>query len=95
MDHILLKFQLFCRYRHEVACFENRIYVFGGGTSQLVHSLNEIYVYYVDENLWKLQVTKPDQILNSKIVLYVMSLILLKTQTAVNALYSYLYAYKT
>lgn len=55
------KYFLSFRYRHEIACYENRIFVLGGGTSQRVYSLDVIYVYSIDDNKWFLRKAKPDR----------------------------------
>ena len=52
--------QFVFRYRHEIAYYENRIFVLGGGTSQRVYSLDVIYVYCIENNKWFLKNAKPD-----------------------------------
>nr|CAB3259254.1 kelch domain-containing protein 10 [Phallusia mammillata] len=52
------------RYRHEIAFDDDHIYVLGGGTSQSVYSLKDIYVFSIPENVWRLKIAKCDKRLN-------------------------------
>ncbi|CAK8689337.1 kelch domain-containing protein 10-like [Clavelina lepadiformis] len=48
------------RYRHEIAQYDNHIFVIGGGTLSSVYQMDQIHVYSTEKNLWRLVQTKPD-----------------------------------
>lgn len=50
------------RYRHEIALDERYIYIFGGGTSEMVFELNDLPAYDLKESSWCVIKTLPDPV---------------------------------
>lgn len=48
------------RYRHEVIRVNNKLYIIGGGTSELAFQLMEIPMYDLDKNTWCTLVPRAD-----------------------------------
>lgn len=41
-----------CRYRHEIVHYENKLYLFGGGTASDNDGFDEIYAFDLNTNTW-------------------------------------------
>lgn len=48
------------RYRHEVACVGNKLYIIGGGTGEWAFELMEIPTFDFENNTWKILTPKAD-----------------------------------
>lgn len=53
------------RYRHEVACVDNKLYIIGGGTGDWAFELMELPVYDLKTNSWTIQTPKVDDTLKN------------------------------
>lgn len=47
------------RYRHEIALWEEQLFIIGGGTSQLTFTLEQIPVFDLKTNSWTVKASKP------------------------------------
>lgn len=49
------------RYRHEICCYQDRLYVLGGGTSFSVYGFEDIPTFHLATATWTWTKTKPDE----------------------------------
>jgi hypothetical protein len=51
----------FFRYRHEICCYGERLYVLGGGTSFSVYGFDRIPTFDLQTKTWSSSKTRPDE----------------------------------
>ncbi len=49
------------RYRHEICCYGERLYVLGGGTSFSVYGFDRIPTFDLQTKTWSSSKTRPDE----------------------------------
>jgi hypothetical protein len=55
------KTNILFRYRHEICCYGERLYVLGGGTSFSVYGFDRIPTFDLQTKTWSSSKTRPDE----------------------------------
>jgi hypothetical protein len=55
------KKKILFRYRHEICCYGERLYVLGGGTSFSVYGFDRIPTFDLQTKTWSSSKTRPDE----------------------------------